>query len=182
MDVFNQEVSLMMFLGNHKNMIQMLGYIPSPQAMLLKYLPLGSLEDFNRKGLPGWVHNTFIIFNIVHGTAEGLRHMHSRSVAHCDIKTGNILLEKASSPYGLFLRPVLTDFGISQILTQTVLATQQFKLTNVKAMSKRYAAPEVIQNFSSRKLENQFNIIPARDVYALACVIYETMCRRFPWD
>jgi serine/threonine protein kinase len=40
--------------------------------------------------------------------------LHSRQVAHCDLKPEKILVEKVHSR----LRFLLTDFGISKILTE----------------------------------------------------------------
>jgi serine/threonine protein kinase len=109
--------------------------------------------------------------------------MHRASIAHCDLKPDNVLLEPILGPTGPFLRPLLTDFGVSRIVSQQPLAVKHFAVTHVKAASMRYAAPEIVWTFMRQgELSTEPCIIFGGDVYAFALTLYECLSRRRPWQ
>jgi serine/threonine protein kinase len=71
---------------------------------------------------------------------------------------------------------VLTDFGITQIVSSKTLLVKQFHVANVRAASLRYAAPEAMTNRKTTTL-----ITPATDIFSMACTIYHAITAKIPW-
>jgi serine/threonine protein kinase len=102
--------------------------------------------------------------------------MHEHFLAHCDIKTQNVLVEVNASVPSCYL----TDFGITQILSEKIIATKSFNVINLRGLSVQYAAPEAFLNFRSK---NYIGVdFKKYDVYSFACVAYEVLGRKFPWN
>jgi serine/threonine-protein kinase len=102
--------------------------------------------------------------------------MHSHFLAHCDLKSANILVEvdamKSPTCY-------LTDFGITQVLSDVAVAAKSFDISMVKGVSIPYAAPEAISFFRKRhKGPPDFKLF---DIFSLGCVFYEVTTRKQPW-
>jgi len=103
---------------------------------------------------------------IAEQVAAALDVAHARGLVHRDIKPGNILVERDSGD-----RAYLTDFGLAKRFDQ---ATEAGALTRTGAFvgTLDYVAPEQIRG----------DRLDARtDVYALGCVMYETMAGKAPF-
>ena len=103
----------------HDNILPLYGYSldGTYPCLVYEFMPNGSLEDrlMCRQGtVPlSWKQR----LNIARGTARGLNFLHSRStrekpLIHGDIKSGNILLDKAFDPK-------IGDFGLAREGPQT---------------------------------------------------------------
>jgi serine/threonine protein kinase len=82
---------------------------------------------------------------------------------------------------------VLADFGISRILSSTMLLVEAFEIANVDGVSVSYAAPEVLRKLTSHVSSNALSsvnsdIIRAGDVYSFSMVAYEVINRQQPWS
>ncbi|MCA9524952.1 MAG: protein kinase, partial [Myxococcales bacterium] len=97
---------------------------------------------------------------------DALAHAHARGVVHCDLKPENVLLLREGGE----ALPALTDFGVAHAF-RAVDAT--IGITRVRG-TPQFMAPE--QFVSPR------DIGPATDLYALACMTYEMVCRRLPFE
>lgn len=166
---FDQEVSLMHYLGRHRNIADLLGWCEEPMAILMKLYSLGSLEAVFKAGLVS-VKSVKVAFAL--DISNGLMFMHGKCVAHCDIKPANVLVDR--DQYG-FMYCVLTDFGISQIFSQNSQLVGAFRVTNLRGLSLTYASPEVIQRF--RKQETNLNFFDASkaDMYSLSILIQDIL-------
>lgn len=100
----------------------------SPPYLVLEYHPY-SLDRYLNGELQS-VMSGFEPYRVMRELAEALSHAHSENVIHRDIKPSNILLDVNG-------RPMLTDFGISKLLTQLTLGE-----TLAKYWSGGYASPE----------------------------------------
>jgi serine/threonine protein kinase len=105
---------------------------------------------------------------LVERIAAGLDAIHARGLLHRDVKPANILV--ASDVQGTE-RALLTDFGIARS------AADSLGLTGVGDVvaTLHYAAPEQFE-LRSGELDRRV------DVYALGCVLYETITGRVPLE
>ena len=92
--------------------------------------------------------------------AAGLEGLWEAGMVHRDVKPGNIMLDTAG-------RAFITDFGLAKD-TQGSLLT----LPGQALGSMDYMAPEQIRGEE---------VSAASDIYALGCVMYESLCGRTPF-
>ena len=172
----------MNYLGSHRNICKILGYSLSQQLIMMRYYPLGSLAMLIHQGIQGVPYTWPGLLNILHGISSAVQFMHTRYVAHCDLKPGNVLLEPMDQGSHL-VRAVLTDFGISRILNAQSLAVYAFEVIHVKGLSVRYAAPEVIASFLGKQQALvDPRIVASGDVYSTGAIIYEIVTQKLPWS
>jgi serine/threonine protein kinase len=95
---------------------------------------------------------------------------------HCDIKSQNDLIEfKEGIP-----TCYLTDFGITQILSESIIPTKAFNVINLRGLSVHYASPEAFSDFRSKKYSS--TDFKKYDIYSLACAIMEVLTQQTPWS
>ncbi len=87
---------------------------------------------------------------------------HRNLVVHRDIKPSNIVVDAGGNPH-------LLDFGIAKLLDET---GTDATLTDARAMTPHYAAPEQIRGEA---------VTTATDVYALGVVLFELLTGRRPF-
>jgi serine/threonine kinase PknH len=99
---------------------------------------------------------------ILEQAAAGLDAAHAADLVHRDVKPGNVLLDGQHA--------FLTDFGLSKLL-----GTNAARLTAPGRMvgTAEYLSPEQIRGEE---------VTPRTDVYALGCLIFETLTASSPFD
>jgi serine/threonine protein kinase len=95
---------------------------------------------------------------------KGVRHAHTRGVAHLDLKPENILFRTMADAWDV---PKVSDWGLSKHLLEYS--------KSVQGMSPRYAAPEQF-----KKEYGQADNIT--DVYQLGAVFYELLTDQPPFE
>jgi serine/threonine protein kinase len=175
---FIQEVAIHEVFRGIQFFAQLVCYCEEPQAIVLKYYPLGALTDllFPAKKLKWQSFNyTFdVAFNIAYRLIWAFKIMHSKDIVHCDIKPDNILLDQDEKNT---IFPVITDFGIAHVLG-TAEMVQGMKLSNIIAATKFYAAPEVLSDFKKKK----YNCFKKEcDIYSIGILCLELFCRKSAW-
>jgi WD40 repeat protein/tRNA A-37 threonylcarbamoyl transferase component Bud32 len=174
--IFDQEIGIMEMLKGRGCFVELLGYSLNPCVILMKIYPIGSLN--------AWIQNTEsslpnnVIISFLNDISRGIFIMHKLQLAHCDLKPDNILLEEQSPGY---FKCVLTDFGITQILSTSIIDAKAFNSVNVRGLSVRYAAPEAFLRFRKKILAARAADIMAGDIYSLMCVLYEMLVKISPW-
>jgi hypothetical protein len=173
---FNQEISLMEFFGDSPFTAKLIGYCKEPVCLLMKYYENGSLSSWIDKNISVLARNTSLKLSILTDVCKGINLMHGRQVAHCDLKPQNILVNIEQNRYFF----VLTDFGISKILTAQYLASQAFQIRNLRGLTLNYAAPDVMKRFRNKLFGTAIEE-KAGDVYSIGCLAYYVLTLNDPW-
>ena len=174
-DAFDQEISVMYYLRQHRNIAALLGWCDEPMAMLMKYYAIGSLGDFIKSGYvkSKWMKEQFML-----DISRGLGFMHVKGVAHCDMKPDNILIDR--DLYGK-LSCVLTDFGISQMYSANANLVHAYKVVNLRGASILFAAPEVVTRLR-QKGDATKELAFAGDVYGFGMIVFVLLNSSNGWS
>ena len=126
--------------------------------LLLEYASRGSLatqlKKLNGQGLPETT-----VRRHTGSVLRGLRHIHSKGFAHCDIKLGNILLFGDGAVK-------IADFGLARDLTAS---KERVEIRGTPL----YMAPESVN-------DNEYGA--AADVWALGCAVVEMFSGETAWS
>jgi serine/threonine protein kinase len=174
---FIQEVSLMDFFVRSPYVAKIIGYCNEPRSLLMKFYPGGSLQHWCEKNA-SLAKSNKVRVAILSDISRGIAALHSCEVAHCDIKPQNVLVDQWDDR----MHFVLTDFGISKILTNEYLASEAFKIRNIRGLSMEYASPDVIRRFRDRSSAVSAIVEKATDVYAFSIVICFVLKLERPWN
>jgi serine/threonine protein kinase len=96
--------------------------------------------------------------------ANGLVAVHAHGIVHRDLKPANILMTKANEP-------VLTDFGLARVSTDSHLQTSFGVVLGTPA----YLAPE-------QAIPSLGPLTPQTDLYSLGVILFQLMTGRLPVD
>jgi serine/threonine protein kinase len=96
--------------------------------------------------------------------ASALQRVHREGLIHRDVKPANILIAEADSRHEYAL---LSDFGISKALDGAT------NLTRGMVGTAEYSAPEILRWLPA---------VPQSDQYSLACVLFEMLAGRSPFQ
>ena len=155
LELFRRETTALKRL-RHPNIVRLLdsGWSEGEQAfyLVIEYLPY-SLDRFLSGELQSPL-GSLEMYRVMREVAEALTYAHSKNVIHRDVKPSNILLNDNG-------RPMLTDFGISKLLTQLTVGE-----TLAGFWSGGYASPE----------QRTGELTDLRsDVYSLGAVFYQLL-------
>ncbi|CAG2127700.1 serine/threonine protein kinase [Cupriavidus plantarum] len=105
---------------------------------------------------------------IIIGMGRALAYAHERGFVHCDFKPANVFLTERGEVK-------VIDFGIARGFRQPLDDADQtvFDAGSLGGMTPAYASPEM---FEHREPD------PRDDIYALACVTYELLTGKHPYD
>jgi serine/threonine-protein kinase len=174
--LFDQEIGIMEMLRGRGHFVELLGYGWNPCLILMKLYPLGSLSAWIRSS--NMLKSKRILFSFAADIVSAVSIMHKLQLVHCDLKPDNVLIEETQP--GRYAC-VLTDFGITQILSESIVDAKAFNVFNIRGVSVRYAAPEAFLRFR-RKTENSAAVeIMAGDLYSIAAIFYEMITNKAPW-
>ncbi len=107
-----------------------------------------------------WIDRTDAI-SIAEKLARALHHAHSKNVIHRDVKPANIMID------GDVVK--LSDFGLARF------GDPNMTTAGTKIGTPFYMSPEQVAGDPAR-------VGPPSDLYALAVVLYELLCRRRPFE
>jgi serine/threonine protein kinase len=106
------------------------------------------------------------VTSILRAVASGLGAVHAKKLVHRDVKPGNIVVENGTG------RPVLVDFGLAANVRPTD------GRTSFVGGTPYYMAPEQIKAGE----DNAIPPGPEADQYALACMTFELLTGRPPFE
>jgi serine/threonine protein kinase len=157
-DAFRQEVERIRLL-QHAAIVPTIdaGLHEATPYLVMPYLPGGSLlERLPRAGARSLPLETTL--NVIAQIGAALRYAHQQQRAHSNLKPANILFDASGSA-------LLADFALTSLLP----GGRQY---GVGVGNPLYMAPEQFRGFIS----------PAGDQYALACIIYQMISGRPPFN
>src|SRR5690606_1275200 len=101
---------------------------------------------------------------LIQGLLEALRYAHGKGVVHADFKPANVIIDEAGQPR-------ILDFGVARMSYS--LAQSQGWQTGFSGYTPTYATASRLKGGA---------VSAADDTYAIACVIYELLTGRHPYD
>ena len=102
-----REVEKLVVLAADRYVVQLLdvGWDASPPYFVMDYIERGSLEE---KLIHGQVVSAAEATDLFTEIATGMMHLHGKGILHCDLKPGNVLLDRDG-------KPRLADFGQARL-------------------------------------------------------------------
>jgi formylglycine-generating enzyme required for sulfatase activity/predicted Ser/Thr protein kinase len=132
--------------------------------MTMEYLPGESLQKKLRASRNGL--EPAAAASVVAAIGEALEYAHRNRIVHGDLKPGNVIVSDKGTIK-------VIDFGMARFLARPEgTVSEPASQSTPKAVTPRYASPEML---AGRDPE------PADDVYALACIAYETLTGKHPF-
>jgi serine/threonine protein kinase len=108
------------------------------------------------------------VLRIVTGICRALAYAHERGFVHCDLKPANVFLLNNGEVK-------VIDFGIARVFHKTEEDAEAtvFDPGSLGGLTPAYASPEMIEHLDPD---------PRDDIYALACITYELLTGKHPFD
>lgn len=109
---------------DHRNIVRVYGYCTEPLALVMEYCPMGSLDKWlaestipseaedpaGRRAMMGTFCDLFL------QVAVAMKHLHSKNIAHNDLKANNVLIKYDLLPGGVPVPiAVVTDLGLAKL-------------------------------------------------------------------
>lgn len=153
----------------HPNIVSVYDFDRDGQVVYLtmEYLSGKSLSQMLRA--PGFAGISFAeAMHIVDGMGKALAYAHERGFVHCDFKPGNVILTDKNVVK-------VIDFGIARGFqkAEEEVDVTVFDPGSLGALTPAYASPEMLEHLEPD---------PRDDIYALACITYELLTGRHPYN
>lgn len=123
--MFTNETLVLGVLGKHPNIVRLFGYTLTPPALVMEFVPRGSLSYVLHYCKDPQVEATMtdgrIKLNLLLGIAYGMTQLHACGVTHGDLKPQNVLV---SEDY----QAKIADFGLATLRAKTSSTTSSHVL------------------------------------------------------
>ncbi len=156
---FEREAKILCRL-DHPNICRIIDYFPKERALVMPYIDgLDGRELLEQEG--GLAESTFL--DIARAVTAALAYAHGKSIAHRDVKPGNIMVDRNDHVY-------LIDFGIAKEMDATTLTG-----TGLMVLTPQFAAPE--------RLNPQQQYDPfLSDIYEVGATLLKLTTGRTPFE
>lgn len=107
-------------------------------------------------------------------TLSGMEYLHDKKLAHCDVKSRNILIDHDGEKFTV---AKLTDFGLSMMKNETEasLSSNHEMVRNIG--TPRYSSPEILRGELMTLDQMKMS-----DMYSYALVVFEIVCEEEPFS
>jgi len=104
----------------------------------------------------------------ISGMVKALAHAHQHGCVHSDLKPANVLIRSGN-------QIKVTDFGLAQVLqhAKEKIELSAFDTSTLRGLTRAYVSPELLAHEPPD---------PRDDMYSLACITYELLTGRHPFD
>jgi hypothetical protein len=167
---FNLELSLMEYFKECPYVAKVLGYTEVPLCLIMKQYKFGSLRTYLNSDAKRFLAVSLIFSQDI---AAGILALHKKGVAHNDMKPENILMDQ--EPETGRLMCVLTDFGVSAVVTDGLLTVNALKITELRAFSLKYAAPERLICYTQNLPIKSTAAVLSGDIFAAGIIMFELL-------
>ncbi len=152
---------------SHPNIVKMyeLDLDDDAAFFTMEFLEGELLSSMIERLSPAMISRAFA-WAIIREIGAALAHAHSRNVAHGDLKPQNIMITKSGEVR-------LLDFGASSALTRQLFGADTVHNINATALTPAYACCELLEGQQPD---------PRDDLYALACLSYELLAGKHPFE
>jgi len=152
---------------NHPNIVHAyaLSRMGGTVFMVMEFLSGISLKPFIRSHLNGISLKE--AEPIIRGMSNALSNAHQEGIIHLDFKPDNVFYE----PEQKLIK--IIDFGIARLRDPSAREETRYDPGNLKAHTEPYASREMLLGLDPE---------PADDIYALACITYELLSGKHPFD
>jgi serine/threonine protein kinase len=158
---------------NHPNIVRVYDFDRDGSTifLLMEYLAGKSLDTIIRLIRSSEPAGLSIrrVLSIVEGVAAALSFAHANGIVHFDLKPSNVFLTDD-------VQIKVIDFGIARAIRRPEQRNADdtvFDPGTLRAMSPSYASPEMIDGMQPDRRD---------DIFSLACVTYELLTGRHPFD
>ena len=158
---------------DHPNIVKFLGAcVMAPNlAIVMEYMQMSLFEALHIDNSIDFSDDERL--SILRQTSTGLQYLHNSKIAHCDLKSQNILLkfeEEETIPVKL------TDFGLSMVRSDSESSSQRAEELVRNVGTPKYSAPEIL-----RGEDLSAGAMMKSDIYALALIFYEVLYQAEPF-
>lgn len=184
-EAFGQEMTALQRLGRHPHIVRLLGYSKEDTRGYLIMEKMDEdlhtvLSEISRdkkkdKLTPKRPLSDVQAVALMLQIGEGVKYIHSKGMAHRDLKSGNILVNLADPTSKRISSVKVADFG----LTKTKNATHTYSNQTYNQGTSKWMAPEVIQGGDSAT-HAKFNLRKG-DVYSFAIICFEILTGEDPY-
>lgn len=140
--------------------------IPTISFMTMELLEGEPLDRYIKQEVPREGLDYATARPVIAALAEGLGYAHRRGLVHSDFKPGNAFITRKGEVKVL-------DFGIARIANEEQARRETFDAGGLGARTPAYASPEMFDGAEPD---------PRDDIFALACVSYELLGGRHPFE
>ncbi|KAL4237439.1 hypothetical protein ACF0H5_002156 [Mactra antiquata] len=159
---------------NHPNIVKFIGAcIKKPYlSIVMEYMQFSLCDALHVRRLK---FSDETLLSIIQQICEGMKYLHDRRIAHCDLKPGNILMDYVENHV---CNVKITDFGLSMIRSHSTISLSHDGTDKVVQYigTPRYAAPEILRG----EILSQRDMLHA-DVWALGLVFFEVIFADEPY-
>ncbi|XP_064632479.1 probable serine/threonine-protein kinase DDB_G0271682 [Lineus longissimus] len=170
---FISEISIFCKL-DHPNIVQFLGAcVVTPKlAIVMEYMETSLFQKIHID-VEGEAISENEKLSIMTQVVSGLEYLHKKGIAHCDVKSHNVLLSCDANRCYI---AKITDFGLSMMRSDAETSTTSSDKVQFNG-TPRYSAPEVLRG----EMLNRTAMMKT-DVYSLGLVLYEVICEEEPFS